>query len=199
MLRTERLNIVAQVANLLFRRLAVGQRQAIGTACGLPIRDAADCQSALPTDAATVRRTEAYFRCQRGFSLLEVMVAVAVLAVAVTGLTRGLTTALGSSRDSAHYTQAVQLAENRLEFLRADGLFFDGETTGTEGAFTWRQTISTTATEGLHEVRVAVEREAGEPPIYELATLLYQTPSDRPASKADKESSRSQRNRGKSP
>lgn len=134
-----------------------------------------------------------------GFSLLEVMVAVAVLAVAITGLTRGLTTALGSSRDSAHYTEAVQLAENRVEFLRADGLFFDGETTGTAGAFTWRQTISSTTTEGLHEIRVAVERETGEPPVFELTTLLYQTPSNRPASKNDKESARSRRNRGRSP
>ena len=147
------------------------------------------------------RLKEAHFNSPRraGFSLIEVMVAVAVLAVAVTGLTRGLATALGSSRDSAHYTQAVQLAESRIEFLRADGLFFDGETTGADGAFTWRQTISGTTTEGLHEIRVAVERAAGEPPVFELATLLYQTPSDRPASKADKESSRSRRNRGKSP
>lgn len=137
-------------------------------------------------------------RAEAGFSLLEVMVAVAVLAVAVTGLTRGLTTALGSSRDSAHQTQAVLLAESRIEFLRADGEFSDGETSGTEGAFTWKQTISTTATEGLHEINVAIGRAAGEPHVYSLTTLLYQPPSDLPASKSGKDPKRTRRPKGKS-
>jgi outer membrane protein, multidrug efflux system len=39
--------IVAQVGNLLFRRLAVGGATVVSTARGLPIRDTADCQSAL--------------------------------------------------------------------------------------------------------------------------------------------------------
>ena len=39
---------VAQVGNLLFRRLAVGCASETCTVCGLPIRDTADCQSALP-------------------------------------------------------------------------------------------------------------------------------------------------------
>jgi hypothetical protein len=38
---------VAQIGNLLFRRLAVGSGLAFWTLCGLPIRDTADCQSAL--------------------------------------------------------------------------------------------------------------------------------------------------------
>src|ERR1043165_4209879 len=38
---------VAQVGNLLFRRLAVGGPYPRGQPCGLPIRETADCQSAL--------------------------------------------------------------------------------------------------------------------------------------------------------
>jgi hypothetical protein len=38
---------VAQVGNLLIRRLAVGRALVTGRICGLPIRDTADCQSAL--------------------------------------------------------------------------------------------------------------------------------------------------------
>jgi hypothetical protein len=38
---------VAQIGNPLFRRLAVGSGLAFRTLCGLPIRDTADCQSAL--------------------------------------------------------------------------------------------------------------------------------------------------------
>lgn len=39
---------VARVGNLLYRRLAVGNAAKAASACGLPIRDTADCQSALP-------------------------------------------------------------------------------------------------------------------------------------------------------
>ncbi len=38
---------VAQVGNLLYRRLAVGRHRDRLEHCGLPIRDTADCQSAL--------------------------------------------------------------------------------------------------------------------------------------------------------
>jgi hypothetical protein len=38
---------VAQVGNLPCRRLAVGKAFEISGVCGLPIRDTADCQSAL--------------------------------------------------------------------------------------------------------------------------------------------------------
>ncbi len=41
-------NSVAQVDHLPYRRLAVGAIAEDFTACGLPIRDTADCQSALP-------------------------------------------------------------------------------------------------------------------------------------------------------
>ena len=122
-------------------------------------------------------------RRQAGFSLIEVMVAVAVLAVALTGLTRGLTTALGASRDSAQHTQAVLLAASRVEQLRAEGDWSAGETEGKAEAFRWRQTIAATAVEGLHEVKVAVSRPPEEAPVFTLMTLLYQAPSDLPAGK----------------
>jgi hypothetical protein len=113
-----------------------------------------------------------------GFSLIEVMVAVFILAVALVGLTRGITTALGSSKDAEVFSQAVSLAVSRIEFLRADGTFRDGETEGTAGAYTWRQTISGTPTAGLHEVVVAVDRSSGKDPMYSLRTFLYQAPVD---------------------
>lgn len=111
------------------------------------------------------------------------MVAVVVLAVALTGLARGLTTALGSSRDSAHHTQAVLLAAGRLELLRAEGDWSTGETEGKAETFRWRQTIAATAVEGLHEIKVAVSRPPEEAPVYSLTTLLYQAPSDLPSGK----------------
>src|SRR5206468_1448857 len=44
-------SLVTQVGNLLFRRLAVGSALGTSSGCGLPIRDTADCQSALPDSA----------------------------------------------------------------------------------------------------------------------------------------------------
>lgn len=117
-------------------------------------------------------------RQQSGFSLIEVMVAVFILAVALVGLTRGITTALGSSKDAEHYSQAVQLAASRVELLRAEGDFTEGETTGTAGAYRWRQTISKAPTDGLHQVVVALEHEPGNVPVYTLQTLLYLAPAD---------------------
>lgn len=113
-----------------------------------------------------------------GFSLIEVMVAVFILSVAVVGLTRGLTTALGSSKDAELYSMAVHLAESRIEFLRADGPFHDGESEGASGGYTWKQSITTTGTPGLHEVKVEIEPPGGRKSIYTLQTLLFQAPSD---------------------
>lgn len=121
-------------------------------------------------------RRRRHRRC--GFSLIEVMVAVFILAVAVVGLTRGLTTALGSSKDAELYSMAVQLAESRIEFLRADGPFHDGESEGTSAGYTWKQSITTTGTAGLHEVKVEIEPPSGGKSIYTLQTLLFQAPSD---------------------
>ena len=131
-------------------------------------------------------------RQQSGFSLIEVMVAVFILAVALVGLTRGITTALGSSKDAEHYSQAVLLAANRVELLRAEGDFTDGETTGTAGAYRWRQIISKVPPDGLHQVVVALEHEPGNVPIYSLSTLLYLAPSDSPTESSAKRSATGQ-------
>jgi hypothetical protein len=48
-------NNVAQIVNLLYRRLATGRARTIleqTKFSGLPIRDTADCQSALPQEGA---------------------------------------------------------------------------------------------------------------------------------------------------
>lgn len=138
---------------------------------------------------------------REGFSLVEVMVAVFILAIAMVGLTRGITTALGSSKDAEVYSQAVQLAASRIEFLRADGVFHDGESEGTLGGYKWKQTISSTQTSGLHEVRVEVEPPVGGTAIYTLRTLLFQAPLDSttsdPAPKRD-ENGKKKRKSGRS-
>ena len=69
-----------------------------------------------------------------GFSLVEVMVAIVILGVAVVGLTRGLTTALGASKDAERQTAAALFASGKIELIRTMGLPADGETTGDCGS-----------------------------------------------------------------
>ena len=117
-----------------------------------------------------------------GFSLIEVMGAVVILAVALVGLTQGINTALGSSKDSEWQTTAALFAAGQIELLRAQTDWADGTDEGTCGAglplYRWRQTGSPTDIAGLHEVDVVVENSQTGRTIYELKTMLFQKPED---------------------
>ncbi|HEX9047965.1 MAG TPA: prepilin-type N-terminal cleavage/methylation domain-containing protein [Verrucomicrobiae bacterium] len=117
-----------------------------------------------------------------GFTLVEVMVAIVILAIAVTGLTQGITTALASSKESELQATAALYAAGQVELLRAEGSLADGVTDGDCGAtlprYHWKQTITPTDIEGLHEVNVAVQDAQSGTEIYELKTLLFEIPTD---------------------
>jgi general secretion pathway protein I len=119
---------------------------------------------------------------QSGFSLVEVMVAILILAIAVAGLTGGITTALGSSKESELQTTAALLAAGQIETLRAEGDLTDGETDGDFGQglplYRWKQTITASQPDGLHEVDVVVEDARSGKEIYDLKTLLFEAPDD---------------------
>lgn len=112
------------------------------------------------------------------FSLIELLVAVLILGVALVGLTRGITTALGSSKESELQTAASLVAAGQIETLRAekDGLI-DGVTEGDCGEdlplYQWTQTISPSQIDGLHEVTVSVQNVNSGGTIYELTTELF--------------------------
>jgi len=117
-----------------------------------------------------------------GFSLIEVMCAILILGIGLVGLTQGLTTALSSSKESELQTSAALIAAGRMETLRADGYLKDGVEDGEGGEgfalYRWKQTISSTTIDGLHEVEVVVENAKSGQTIYELRTLLFDPPLD---------------------
>jgi len=117
-----------------------------------------------------------------GFSLVEVMVAILILGIALVGLTQGITTALSSSKESELQTVAALFAAGQIETLRAEKDLTDGKTDGDCGAglplYRWKQTISPTDIDGLHDVDVRVENSRTGAAIYELETLLFQIPDD---------------------
>jgi prepilin-type N-terminal cleavage/methylation domain-containing protein len=115
-----------------------------------------------------------------GFSLVEVVVAILILGIALAGLTEGIAAALSSSKESELQTTAALLAEERIETLRAEGDYTDGEVEGDFGSdlslYRWKQTISPTDLDGLHDVTVRVEQSPTGKLIYELRTLLFEPP-----------------------
>ena len=117
-----------------------------------------------------------------GFSLIEILCAVLVLGVALTGMVQGVTTALGSNKDSEQQTVAALFAAGQVETLRAEGDLHDGTTEGDCGEalplYRWTQTLTPAGLDGLHEVTVAVEHGRTGKQIYELRTLLFEVPED---------------------
>ena len=117
-----------------------------------------------------------------GFSLVEVMCAILILGIAMVGLILGITTALSSNKESELQTTAALLAAGQIELLQADKILADGVEQGQFGAglslYRWKQTISSTAISGLHEVEVTVENSKTGKAIYELHTMLFDPPSE---------------------
>jgi general secretion pathway protein I len=117
-----------------------------------------------------------------GFSLVEVMVAILILGVTLAGLTHGITTALASSKESEQQTTAALFAAGKIETLRAEGDWVNGETDGDCGtgfeAYHWRQTISDAGVDGLHDVDVVIESARDNQQIFELKTELFEPVGD---------------------
>lgn len=120
-------------------------------------------------------------RHQRGFSLLEVVVAFAILAMAVTTLLTLFGSGMRSTHLAHHYQRALLLAETRMNYLR--GIAPPQLRTGTEqgegeaGLF-WRSEVSEYPAEtvetgiALYRLHVAAGwREGGRTRLIELTTL----------------------------
>jgi type IV pilus modification protein PilV len=57
-------------------------------------------------------------RCQRGFSLIEVLIALVILAIGLLGLALFQTTAIKGNAIASKWTVATELAQDRLERFR---------------------------------------------------------------------------------
>ena len=135
-----------------------------------------------------------------GFSLIEVLVAILILGVALVGLTRALTTALTSTKESEMQTSAAMLASELVETLRAEGGLRDGETEGTFSGglaiYRWKETLSASQIDGLHNVKVVIADSRTGASVYELETMLFEPTADTTAKDKQRRSGKKGGKRG---
>ena len=103
----------------------------------------------------------------RGFTLIEILVAVAILAVALAATTRAAGVATDGARETRERLLATWAAENRIAELRARGVFPDTSTTSfatEEGGLSLavEETVSETPNPTLRRVDLAVA-DAADP------------------------------------
>jgi prepilin-type N-terminal cleavage/methylation domain-containing protein len=127
---------------------------------------------------------------QSGFSLLEVMVAMLILGLSLTGLVHGINTALASNKEAEIQTLAAMLAAGQIEEYRADGFVVEGEMEGEFDGdlsiYSWRRNIVATQPEGLFEMTVTIEKTASGEELYELKTMLFDPPVTRELDEKEK-------------
>jgi general secretion pathway protein I len=98
---------------------------------------------------------------QRAFTLVEILVAVAILAIALAATTRAASVATDGSFETRARLLATWAAENRVAELRARAIFPNTGTSTLDAAegdlsFVIEQTVSDTANPAIRRVEVAV-------------------------------------------
>lgn len=106
----------------------------------------------------------------RGFTLLECLVALAILAVALTAALRALGSSAHSTANLREHTLASWVAQNRLAELRATGAFpplgaSDGEAQQAGRSYRWRETVERTPNPLFRRVKVRVFEPGSDRPL----------------------------------
>jgi general secretion pathway protein I len=85
-------------------------------------------------------------RADAGFTLLEVMIAFAIAALALGAFYSGVAGGVRTSGVAAHYEAALARAQSRLATIGGGARLIPGETSGDDGGgYTWRVQIRQTA------------------------------------------------------
>ncbi len=105
-------------------------------------------------------------RRQHGFTLVEVLVALAVLAIALTAVMRTMAQAIDATATLRERHVALWVAQNRLaehqmrrDWPAADTR--DGETEFGGEKWFWRQQVSTTPEATIRRIEITIRRQAG--------------------------------------
>ena len=100
----------------------------------------------------------------RGFTLVEVLATVMLMAIVIPAITRGISVATANASSSRMRTEAAGLAESKLNELLATGQWQNGQTSGDFGTdwpdYRWNATAGSwqydTTNAGLQQLDVQV-------------------------------------------
>lgn len=115
-------------------------------------------------------------RLSGGFSLVEMVAALAIFSISIVATLGIFTVCLRSTGTSVNYTRASFLAQGLMEEMLAEQEFTPGDDSGDFGAAlpdaTWTRELVETETIGLYEVQVRVIwTEHENQRLFELVTL----------------------------
>jgi general secretion pathway protein I len=116
----------------------------------------------------------------RGFTLIEVLIALAILAIALSAAIRASSVAVDSANETKLRTLATWIAQNRIAELRTGPQPGIGETTGratmANVEFAWTQRVSSTPNSAFRKVEVAVLRPGNAQSLVSLNGYLVRRP-----------------------
>ena len=109
-------------------------------------------------------------RRPQGFTLIEVMVSLVIVAIALTGISVTMGGMLNTATTLRDRTYASWIAQNKIVEIRAAGAFPDlGESTGevdyANSEWEWRMVIAETGVEDLLRIDVSVSHPGDDDPI----------------------------------
>ncbi|MEI6892482.1 MAG: prepilin-type N-terminal cleavage/methylation domain-containing protein [Pontiella sp.] len=86
---------------------------------------------------------------KQGFTLLEILIALTVFAIAVTGMLAALSAHVKGVSLSEDHARAVRMAQREMNALRRMQYMPDSERTGEEGRYVWSTTVEEVDQGGL--------------------------------------------------
>lgn len=100
----------------------------------------------------------------RGFTLVEVLVALAVLSIALTAVMRTMGQAIGATATLREHSVALWVAQNRLALHRMSRAWPSADTTDGDSEFNgekwfWREQVSTTPEPGIRRIEITIRRQ----------------------------------------
>jgi len=113
-------------------------------------------------------------RAERGFTLLEVLVALVIVAVVFGVLLQSALSGIGTARDAGAYETAVALARSHLAMLGRDMANVAPDQQGRDGAFDWRVEVTreAVADPGGGIVNWYLHKDEARPALYAVSISI---------------------------